>query len=119
LFQESPKRFQGSEYSRKLEAVLAQEFDENHLTDMLDLANIQDDLWHRICVGNEKEGSSYLDQYPGRQSLQVLVARPCVISEVFLILSALMYLWLVLSIQVCGSEEGFGLHGDRLCFEIG
>jgi len=116
LFQESLKRFQGSEYSRKLEAVLAQEFDENHLTDMLDLANIQDDLWHRICVGNEKEGSSYLDQYPGRQSL---VARPCAISEVFLILSALMYLWLVLSIQVCGSEEGFGLHGDRLCFEIG
>jgi hypothetical protein len=30
-----------------------------------------------------------------------------------------MYLWLVLSIQVCRSEEGFGLHGDRLCFETG
>ncbi len=45
--------------------VLAQEFDENHLTDMMDLANIQDDLWHQICAGNEEEGSSYLDQYPG------------------------------------------------------
>ncbi len=107
MFQESLKRFQGSEYSRKLEAVLAQEFDENHLTDMLDLANIQDDLRHRIRVGNEEEGSSYLDQYPGSAvnlllslsspihpsffsfflSLQVLVARSCAIFEVFLILS--------------------------------
>jgi hypothetical protein len=33
--------------------------------------------------------------------------------------SALMHLWLVLSIQVCGSEEGFRLHGDRFYFEIG